>query len=106
MLRKILAVLLVGSWIVLSAIDMLEDLDLANYVKIRAAKSSDFAGFRRATNVANNTVENGTRHIASAEVSLINPSPSENVGFQPHDKEASTPKNHLKLYKLDSAFLI
>jgi hypothetical protein len=106
MLRKFLSILLVASWFVLSAIDMLEDLDLANYLKVQAAESPGFAGFGRTANVANNIVENGTRHIAGAEVSLIIPPAWENVGFQPHDNEARTPRKNLKIYKLRSAFLI
>jgi hypothetical protein len=106
MLRKFLAILLVASWFVLSAIDMLEDLDLANYLKVQAAESPDLAGFGRAANVANNIVENGTRHIAGADVTLIIPPARGNIGFQPHDKEAKTPKKNLKIYKLRSAFLI
>jgi hypothetical protein len=106
MVRKALAILLVGCWVVLSSIDMLEDLDLSNYLKIHATERSDFVGFGRAARVANNIVENGTRHIAGAEAGLMIFPAWENVGFQPYDKEARTPKRNLKIYKFHSAFLI
>ncbi len=104
MIRKVLAVVVVGSWVALSAIDMLEDLDLASYLKIHTAENSEFAGFGPGA-AANNAVENGARHVPAREVNLISASPNENFGFRPHDKEAKGSKN-LKIYKLDRAFLI
>ena len=106
MFRKGLAILIVGSWVFLSAIDVLEDLDLANYLKIHAGARSDFSRFARGVNLANNLIENGTRHIAGADVSVIIPSARQNVGFQSHTKEAETPKKNLKIYKLSRTFLI
>jgi hypothetical protein len=106
MFRKALAILIVGSWVFLSAIDMLEDLDLANYLKIQAGARFDSSRFARGANLANNLVENGTRHIGRADVSVIIPSALENVGFQSHTKEAETPKKNLKIYKLSRAFRI
>lgn len=106
MFRKALAILLVGSWVLLSAIDLLEDLDLANHIKIHTAKSSDFAGFGRTANVANNLVENGTRHIAGADLSLSLPPTGQTVRLQLYGKEAKRPKKNLKLYKLRHALLI
>lgn len=106
MLRKALAILIVGTWVFLSAIDMLEDLDLANYLKIHVGERADLARLGRGANLANNLVENATRHIAGADVSVVIPAARANAGFQSHTKEAETPKKNLKIYKLSRAFLI
>jgi hypothetical protein len=105
MFCKALAILLVGSWVFLSAIDMLEDLDLANNLKIHASERSDFAGFGRAAHFANNVVENGTRHIVTPETGLFIPRAGDNLGLELREKEVKTRKNNLKIYKLHSTFL-
>jgi len=106
MFRKALAILLVASWVVLSAVDVLEDLNLGAYPKIHASGKSGFPGFGQGTKSAKNVVENGIRHIVIAGASLIAPTAGENVGFRPCEKEAKTPEKNLKLYKLHKAFLI
>lgn len=106
MFRKPLAILLVGAWVVLSAVDMLEDLDLGAYPKIQTTDPSGFPHFGRHTQITNNIVENGTRHIVTAAAGLIAPTAGENVGFRPCEKEAKTSQKNLKIYKLYKAFLI
>jgi hypothetical protein len=106
MFRKAFAILLVGSWVLLSAIDMLEDLDLGAYPKIHASGKSGFPGFGRAAKGANNVVENGSRHIVIAAACLIAPIAGENVGFRPCEKQPKTSQQSLKMYKLHKAFLI
>ena len=106
MFRKALAIFLVGSWVVLSAVDVLEDLNLGAYPKIHASGKSGFPDFGRPTKNANNVVENGSRHIVTAAAGLIGPTAEENVGFRPCEKEAKTPKKNHKMYKLHKAFLI
>jgi hypothetical protein len=106
MFRKALAILLVASWVVLSAVDVLEDLNLGDYPEIHASGKSGFPGFGRATKSVNNVVENGSRHIVIAAAGLLAPTAGENVGFRPCEKEAKTPKKNLKMYKLHKAFLI
>ena len=105
MLRKALAILLVASWLVFAAFDLLEDLDLAAYFEVYAAERSALPGFGQPIKVANNTLENGSR-MPIGEIGLVTPPARENVAFQPYDKEAKTTKKNLKIYKLHSAFLI
>jgi hypothetical protein len=104
--RKALAILLVGSWIVLSSIDVLEDLDLGAYPKIQTTDTSGFPHFGRHIQIANNVVENGNRHIVAAAVVLIAATVVENVGFRPWEKQAKTSQKNFKIYKLHKAFLI
>jgi hypothetical protein len=106
MFRKALSILLVSSWVILSAVDMLEDLNLGAYPKIHATGKSGFPGFGQATKSANNMVENGSRHIVIAAAGLIAPTTGENVGVRPWEKEAKTSHKNLKIYKLHKAFLI
>lgn len=103
MLRKALIILLVGSWILFSAVDLLEDLDFGAYPKIHA---SGHYAFGRTAQSANNIVENGTSHIATAVADLITPAARANTRLRPGEKEKKTPKKDLKIYKLHSAFLI
>jgi hypothetical protein len=105
MFRRALALLLVTSWVVLSAVDVLEDLNLGGYPEIQAGGKSEFPGFGQAPQSANNIVENGSRHIVIAAW-LFAPTAGENVGFRPCKQEAKTPKKNLKVYKLHKAFLI
>ncbi|MGH7831137.1 MAG: hypothetical protein ACREP8_13285 [Candidatus Binatia bacterium] len=105
MFRKALAILLVASWVVLSAIDVLEDLNLGAYSKIHAGGKSGFPGFGQDTKSTNNIVENGSRHILIA-AGLIAPTAGKNVGFRPCEQKAKTSKKNLKVYKLHKAFLI
>jgi hypothetical protein len=106
MFRRALAILLVTSWAILSAVDVLEDLNLGASPKIHASGKSGFPGFGRAAQSANNIVENGSRHIVNAALGLIAPTARDNVGFRPCEQEAKTPKKNLKMYKLHKAFLI
>jgi hypothetical protein len=106
MFRKAVAILLVTSWAVLSAVDVLEDLNLGADLEIHASGKSGFPGFGRAAQSVNNIVENGSRHIVNAPPGLIAPTAEDNVGFRPGEKEAKTLKKHLRMYKLHKAFLI
>lgn len=106
MFRRTLAILLVTSWAVLSAVDVLEDLNLGASPKIHTSGKSGFPGFGRPAQSANNIVENGSRHIVNAAPGLITPTSGDNVGFRPCEQEAKTPKKNLKVYKLHKAFRI
>ena len=106
MFRRALALLLVTSWAVLSAVDVLEDLNLGAYPEVHASEKSGFPGFGRAAQSANNIVENGSRHIVNPAAGLIAPTAGDNVGFRPCEKEAKTLKKNLRIYKLHKAFLI
>lgn len=106
MFRKALSILLVSSWVVLSAVDVLEDLNLGAFPKIHTAAKSGFPGFGQATKSANNAVENGSRHLVVAGAAVIAPTTAENVSLRPWDKEARTSQKKLKIYKLHKVFII
>jgi len=78
MCRRIVAVVLIGAWIVLSGIDILEDIGDPNQVDISTANGQNSAppGFGHRAPLANNIVESAHRneqsHLTHFETTPVN----------------------------------
>ena len=104
MLRKALAGLLIVLWVILSGLDLLEDLDLAGYAKLCSAKRPSIIGLGQATKVANDTFENAYR-TPPLSIEGLYPPVTERVLLQPTD-ETKFLKEDFKIYKFHGAFLL
>ncbi len=100
MVREPLSVLLVFSWIILSGLDVVEDLDLPDQIEFQNATDAPVAANRSAGPLARNIVESATyvgmRNATvleqfTAGVAIYTPNPSQKVS---------------KLHKLKRVFLI
>ena len=103
--RRFLAILLAVLWIVLSGVDLVEDLDLASYARVQSAKTATVPGLGQAIKIANDTFENATGTVV-LQIGPISRPDSHGIASQPHNQASRVPGSHLHLYTLHSAFLI
>ena len=102
MRRKFLAVLLIGSWVLLSGFDLLEDLDSQTQFGLYSANSCNGSLLDSGPNgnLTNNIVESADRTELS-EASLF-----ELLGVQFPVESSLSSKRASRLYKVHRVFLI
>jgi hypothetical protein len=100
MLRKALAVLLVLSWIILSGVDLIEDLDLPDQIALSKCRAAALPGTPWSCRLVNNIVESANTSSGRDPVFVYEP--------VVHAPFAAVPVSHskLKLHKLHAIFLI
>lgn len=100
MLRKALAGLLVISWVLLSGLDVLEDLDFSNEVKLHRSTKAVGSSVGHVSRGANNIVETAYRSETDDEAVL-----SQFIAQQSVARHTAILKKS-KLHKLHRVFLI
>jgi hypothetical protein len=100
MLRKALAGLLVLSWVLLSGLDVLEDLDFSNLVKLHRSTKAAGSSIGQVSRFANNIIESAYHSDAYYETVLKR--------FIAQQSAAAYTAIHKKskLHKLHRVFLI
>jgi hypothetical protein len=101
MLRKLVAVLLVLSWVILSGFDVVEDLDLPDEVELCSSKSAEPSAAPWSCRLVNNIVESA--NISSDRDPVVVTRPAERHGGFTAPAASSI---KLKLHKLHAIFLI
>lgn len=92
-------------WIVLSGVDLLEDLDIASYARVQSAKTATVPSPGQAIKIANDTFENATGTVV-LQIGPISGPDAHGIAGQLHNQASRVPGSHLHLYTLHSAFLI
>jgi hypothetical protein len=105
MLRKSLAVLLIGFWVVFSGYDLLEDLDFSADYKIKNSLKVGSASVGKFPKLANDHLEHASNPLASVS-GFFYFTDSLAVEFQRLDDVHKVFKENLRLYKLHCIFLI
>lgn len=100
MLRKTLAVLLIVSWVILSGLDLLEDLDFPIQIGVHSPLEDSVPNVGWGVNLVNNLVESGDRPRPSYAGLFERPAVDLPVDAPTVSKKVS------KIHKLHCVFLI
>ena len=100
MLRRAISVVLVFSWIVLSGIDVLEDLDLPDRIEFQCSSKTTLPGVGSGAPLARNIVESATQGGSRCYSWLEQFNPPITI-YTPHLSQKVS-----KLHKVNRVFLI